>query len=91
MNRQLRASPVETDWRYVSEKNPCPICGAEAGCRTLVDDDFACCERTPSEWPLTTGAWLHRIEGTPSDGAAAVGVETHGVTDITAGPLGAGA
>jgi hypothetical protein len=25
---------------------------------------FVSCERTPSQWPMTTGTWLHRLEQT---------------------------
>jgi hypothetical protein len=52
---------LDSDWRLVSERRPCPICGASSVCRTHPDGDFACCVREPSEWPMTNGAWLHRI------------------------------
>jgi hypothetical protein len=25
-------------------------------------DEFACCSRAPSEWKLTNGSWLHRLQ-----------------------------
>ena len=37
------------------------MCGAESGCHRHVDDAFVSCSRCPSDWPLTNGAWLHRI------------------------------
>jgi len=31
------------------------------------DGSFASCSKQPSEWPLTTGAWLHRVQSKRSD------------------------
>ena len=55
------SAPVEMEWRVVSEIRPCPICGGSSDCKTRVLDDFASCMREPSDWPLTNGAWLHRL------------------------------
>ena len=60
MTRVFQAQ-VDSEWRNVSERCPCPICGASSVCRTHPDGDFACCVREPSDWPMTNGAWLHRI------------------------------
>lgn len=54
----------------VSAGSPCPVCGGAAGCRVHSDFGFASCNNNPSEWPLTTGAWLHRIETLASSPAA---------------------
>jgi len=54
------SAPIE-EWRVVSEIRPCPICGGTSDCKTHAADDFASCTREPSEWPLTNGAWLHRV------------------------------
>lgn len=55
------SAPVEMEWRVVSEIRPCPVCGGESDCKTRVLEDFASCTRKPSDWPLTNGAWLHRL------------------------------
>jgi hypothetical protein len=52
---------TDTDWDDVSQHRPCSVCGAESDCRRHVDDAFASCARRRSEWPLTNGAWLHRV------------------------------
>ncbi|MFZ5895085.1 MAG: hypothetical protein ACOY0T_28755 [Myxococcota bacterium] len=54
-------APIEMEWRVVSEIRPCPVCGGNTDCKTHALDDFASCTRQPSEWPLTNGAWLHRV------------------------------
>jgi len=61
-------SAIDGDWDGVSERHPCPVCGAESACSRHVDDGFVSCSRRPSEWPLTNGGWLHRV--TFSDEAA---------------------
>ncbi len=55
-------SATEGDWTPVSAKHPCSICGGHDGCRRGFGDAFACCVRTASDWPLTTGGWVHRLE-----------------------------
>lgn len=55
-------SHAEAEWKLVSEKHPCPICESAEGCHRDLEGAFACCGRRPSDWPLTTGAWLHRIQ-----------------------------
>ena len=64
MSPALRSQSQETEWKLVSAQHPCPICEASDGCHRDLDGTFACCARRPSEWPLTSGAWLHRIERT---------------------------
>ncbi|MGC4087888.1 MAG: hypothetical protein QM756_08325 [Polyangiaceae bacterium] len=54
-------APIEAEWRIVSEVRPCPVCGGTSDCKLHTFDDFASCSREPSEWPLTNGAWLHRL------------------------------
>ena len=61
MNRAFEENTTDAEWDGVSQAQPCPICGATSGCRTLTEDAFASCARRPSEWPLNNGAWLHRI------------------------------
>lgn len=50
------------DWNRVSGATPCTICGGRGDCRTHVDEAFAWCVEQPSDWCLTDGGWLHRIE-----------------------------
>jgi hypothetical protein len=52
---------AEVSWDGVTSEEPCPICGCDTGCRRHVIDAFVCCVRRPSDWPLTNGAWLHRV------------------------------
>lgn len=61
MTRAVLSAAIDTDWTIVSELRPCPICGATTDCSLHSGAEFACCVREPSEWPLTNGAWLHRI------------------------------
>jgi hypothetical protein len=49
------------DWTSVSSRSPCPVCGSSSSCLVHGDESFACCSKNQSEWPLTTGAWLHRL------------------------------
>jgi hypothetical protein len=56
---------AEPGWESVTGKCRCPVCGSDAGCRLHADEAFVACENTPSEWPLTTGGWLHR-DASPS-------------------------
>ncbi|MEO7327920.1 MAG: hypothetical protein ABI193_05045 [Minicystis sp.] len=62
MLRQRVVSGVEVEWTLVSGKSPCSICGGAHGCRRGFDGEFACCKQVSSEWPLTSGGWVHRVE-----------------------------
>jgi hypothetical protein len=62
MSYAARSQSQEAEWKLVSEKHPCPICKAADGCHRDLEGAFACCARHPSDWPLTSGAWLHRVE-----------------------------
>lgn len=66
MNRVV-AAPADLDWRVVSEVRPCPICAGHSDCKTHAQDEFASCARTPSQWPLTNGSWLHRLKADPDE------------------------
>jgi hypothetical protein len=61
--RTTPSASLEGDWTHVSERNPCPICKSASRCRRHTGDAFAACTREPSDWPLTSGAWLHRVQG----------------------------
>ncbi|MEP7122391.1 MAG: hypothetical protein ABJE95_15825 [Byssovorax sp.] len=62
MSYVARSQSQDAEWKLVSEIHPCPICKAADGCHRDLEGAFACCARHPSDWPLTTGAWLHRID-----------------------------
>lgn len=52
----------DADWRAVCANRPCPVCASVEGpCWGHVEKQFASCARTPSDWPMTNGAWLHRL------------------------------
>lgn len=62
MTRAVLSPAIDSDWRLVSQERPCPVCGAEDTCGVHTVDKFACCARAPSEWKLTNGSWLHRLQ-----------------------------
>ncbi len=62
MTRALLSAAIDSDWKLVSQGRPCPVCGAIDTCGVHVVDDFVCCANAPSEWKLTNGAWLHRLQ-----------------------------
>ena len=62
MTRAVLSAGIDSDWRLVSQERPCPVCGAEAACSIHTADDFVCCAREPSDWKLTNGSWLHRLQ-----------------------------
>ena len=66
MPRVIRSYPHEYEWTQVSERRPCPLCEATTGCQRAADGQFVCCARRPSDWRLTNGAWLHRVEDASS-------------------------
>jgi len=78
MLRHKVVSGVEVEWTLVSVKRPCTVCGGHHGCRRGFADEFGCCTRVLSEWPLTAGGWVHRLdleieleaEGSRESGAA---------------------
>jgi hypothetical protein len=54
-------APTDADWDDVSPHRPCSVCGAGSSCRRHIDNAFVSCARRQSQWPLTNGAWLHRL------------------------------
>ena len=62
MTSVARTPSTSIEWQSVSSRHPCRVCGKTRGCHFQADDAFVCCVNRPSEWPLTTGAWLHRTE-----------------------------
>jgi hypothetical protein len=61
MYHHASMAAVEVEWTFVSVKRPCAICTGHDGCRRGFDDEFACCIRVSSEWPLAGGGWVHRV------------------------------
>jgi hypothetical protein len=59
--RASNANRNHTEWRTASPLCPCPICSETSGCQREIDGGFASCARHPSDWPLTNGAWLHKV------------------------------
>jgi len=62
MTRAVLSAAIDSDWRLVSQERPCPVCGADDACSIHTADPFACCAREPSDWKLTNGSWLHRVD-----------------------------
>lgn len=62
MTRIHQSLPADLEWINVSVWRRCPICGGASGCKTHAEGSFAACGRQPSDWPLTSGAWLHRVQ-----------------------------
>lgn len=77
MSYVARSQSQDAEWKLVSEGHPCPICNAADGCHRDLEGAFACCARLPSDWPLTTGAWLHRVERAVSRARVVVLAELH--------------
>lgn len=67
MRSMVEANHVDHDWIQVSSAAPCPICGAGENCRIHADEAFACCIREPSDWRLSNGGWLHRVDAEQAD------------------------
>jgi hypothetical protein len=55
------SSTPQAEWQTVSREEPCAICAGESGCSVDSDGEFARCLTTPSEWPIVSGGWLHRV------------------------------
>jgi hypothetical protein len=62
MTRAILSAAIDSDWKQVTPEKPCPVCGSFNACSVHVFEEFACCSLSPSEWKLTNGAWLHRID-----------------------------
>jgi hypothetical protein len=49
-------------WVEVSVAQPCRICGAVRECLMRASGEFADCHQVTSDWPMTDGGWLHRLD-----------------------------
>jgi hypothetical protein len=72
MRSGVEANQTDHDWIQVSAAAPCPICGSGQSCRIHADEAFACCTTQPSDWRLSNGGWLHRIEVEHEDEASGI-------------------
>ena len=72
MGRYVGAVLEAPEWIDVSFDSPCCKCHAIQGCSSMSDGKFVRCLEQPSEWPLVTGGWLHRV-GEPSERAVVAG------------------
>jgi hypothetical protein len=59
-HRHVTSTDIE--WITVSGRRPCPVCGGSLQCQVQAEGAFAACNTRPSDWPMTSGAWLHRVE-----------------------------
>lgn len=60
------------DWNRVTGSAPCPVCGGDVDCRTHSEEAFVCCVQRPSDWRLSNGGWLHRLDVTRAVSSVAV-------------------
>jgi hypothetical protein len=78
------------DWNRVTVSAPCPVCGGDANCRTHMDEEFVCCVQRPSDWRLSNGGWLHRLEVT-NVAVTSVAVQGYGLGSASFRSASAGA
>jgi hypothetical protein len=64
MIRTLQVTRSDIEWITVSSRRPCPVCGNDHQCQVQSEGEFAACAQRPSDWPMVSGAWLHRLEQT---------------------------
>jgi len=50
------------DWRRVSKRQPCPVCGKPDWCAVATDGTAALCQRVESSKRIGDGGWLHRLQ-----------------------------
>lgn len=58
---EAAATPDDPGWRIASADEPCPYCGADAGCSFQDGGEFLRCMVTASMRPILGGGWLHRL------------------------------
>jgi hypothetical protein len=87
MTRIQHGFSADLEWINVSVRRRCPICGGAAGCKMHAEGSFAACGKQPSDWPMTSGAWLHRLEPAFSRGTAIKeAIAPHSTKDSTKAP-----
>jgi hypothetical protein len=86
MRKAVHALVTEAEWERVSSERPCPVCGANRGCSTH-SNTFVSCERILSQWPLTTGAWLHRVAPKETNTASSAATRPALPPDAARAPL----
>lgn len=50
------------DWRRVSKRQPCPVCGKPDWCAVSTDGTAALCQRVESSRRIGEAGWLHRLQ-----------------------------
>jgi len=60
------------DWLWSWLAEPGQVRGGPGGCHRHSEHGFASCVHTVSEWPLTTGAWLHQLAPETTTGLVAL-------------------
>lgn len=56
------------DWKRVTRRSPCPICGATGWCAISGNGEVCLCMRVESDWPVLTGmgGHVHRLVAEPT-------------------------
>lgn len=54
-----------SNWRRVTRRDPCPICGGAGWCAVSANGEVCLCMRTESDWPSNgaMGGHVHRLSG----------------------------
>lgn len=54
---------MNANWKNVSKKHPCAICGKTDWCSYSLDGEMALCQRTPSKYPAKSGqGFIHILK-----------------------------
>lgn len=56
---------VPTDYRRVTRRSPCQVCGKSDWCLSSKDGTKAICPRVPSAHPAGLAGYLHSLDGNP--------------------------
>jgi len=85
MKRVHQGLSADLEWISVSAMHRCPVCGGSDGCKTHTEGPFAACGHQPSDWPMTSGAWLHRVRAHAALAAVRTRVDAPGLAIPTVG------
>lgn len=57
-----------SDWRRVTRRHPCPICGRAGWCAVTANGELCLCMRNESDWPAKEGmgGYFHRLTAEPT-------------------------
>lgn len=54
---------MNANWKNVSKKHPCPVCGKTDWCSYSLDGEMCLCQRTESKYPAKSGqGWIHVLK-----------------------------